>query len=47
MHGIFIIFYATTVNILVGFYTPLKLFTWGLRVYNAVIEFLFSFLNAM
>ena len=46
MHCIFI-FYATMVNILVGFYTPQKLFTWGLGFYNVVMQFLFSFLKAM
>ena len=47
MHAWYFYFYATMVNILAGFYTPQKLFTWGLGFYNVVMQFLFSFLNAM
>jgi len=48
MHGIIIIiFNATTVNILVGFYTPWKVFTWGFKIYNALMEFLLFFSNVM
>ena len=47
MHAWYFYFYATMVNILAGFYTPYKLFTWGLGFYNVVMQFLFSFLNAM
>jgi len=32
MHGIFIYFYTTTVNVLTGFYTPRKLLTWGFKI---------------
>ena len=45
MHGIFVYFYAFTVNITIGIYT-VDLFTWGLGFFYAVMKFLFYFLNA-
>ena len=46
MYGIFIYFYAITVNVSYGFLYSEESFTWVLGFYNAIMKFLFYFLNA-
>ena len=46
MHGIFIYFYATKVNVSYGFLHSEESFTWGLGYYNAIMKILFYFPSA-